>query len=159
METILVPLNKLTVSDLNVRKTGTKDIDDLKANIRENGLISRVLSVVATEREGHYAVIAGGRRLCALKELAKDKFYPNNPEVERVIKSAEEAATISLSENVIRAAMHPADQFETAGRQRQSRRRDCQRLRRQRGAREEAAETSEYCPFVPQGMPRLQGRP
>lgn len=112
MEMIIVPLNKLTVSDLNVRKTGTKDVADLKANIRENGLISRVLSVVATEKEGHYAVIAGGRRLRALKELAKDKFYPNNLEVECVVKSAEEAATISLSENVIRAAMHPADQFE-----------------------------------------------
>lgn len=112
MEMIVVPLNKLTVSDLNVRKTGTKDIADLKANIRENGLISRVLSVVATEKEGHYAVIAGGRRLRALKELAKDKLYPNNLEVECIVKSVEEAATISLSENVIRAAMHPADQFE-----------------------------------------------
>ena len=47
MEMIIVPLDKLTVSDLNVRKTGTKDIADLKANIRENGLISRVLSVVS----------------------------------------------------------------------------------------------------------------
>lgn len=112
MEMILVPLNKLTVSDLNVRKTGTKDIADLKANIRENGLISRVLSVVVTEKDGHYAVIAGGRRFRALKELAKDKFYPHNLEVECVVKSAEEAATISLSENVIRVAMHPADQFE-----------------------------------------------
>ena len=70
MEMIIVPLNRLTVSELNVRKIGAKDIADLKANIRENGLISRLLSVVATEREGHYAVIAGGRRFRALKELA-----------------------------------------------------------------------------------------
>lgn len=118
MEMIIVPLNRLTVSDLNVRKTGTKDIADLKANIRENGLISRVLSVVATEKEGHYAVIAGGRRLRALKELAKDKFYPNDLEVECVLKSTEEAATISLSENVVGAAMRPANQFEVFKRQR-----------------------------------------
>ena len=37
---IIVPLHKLTRSELNVRKTGAKDIADLKANIREISIIS-----------------------------------------------------------------------------------------------------------------------
>src|SRR5262250_1495353 len=63
---ISVPLNKLTRSARNVRKSGSESIDDLASSILVHGLIHN-LTVVEQfadngENSGKYEVIAGGQR-------------------------------------------------------------------------------------------------
>jgi ParB family chromosome partitioning protein len=111
----MIPLNKLYPSSANVRKTGAKDgIEGLAQSIHNHGLLNNLLVQPGGEKET-FSVLAGGRRLAALNHLAKAKLIPadwgvpcNVIEIEADIPSEE----ISLAENEMRAAMHPADQFE-----------------------------------------------
>ena len=108
-EIVSIPLNKLVASPLNVRKTGGQTIEDLAASIQAHGLLHNL--VVAKKGDKHH-VIAGARRLAALRKLAKEKAIPKNFDVPcRVIDAAGSTET-SLAENVMRTAMHPADQFD-----------------------------------------------
>ena len=68
----LIALNNLVASPRNVRKQDRKaDIDALAASIAAHGLLQN-LCVVPTA-DDKYEVDAGGRRLAALKQLAKQK--------------------------------------------------------------------------------------
>jgi ParB family chromosome partitioning protein len=67
------------------------------------------LLVVARE-DGRYEVVAGGRRLAAFKLLAKAKTLPRNHSVPVLVR--EVGAEESLAENMVRVALHPADQYE-----------------------------------------------
>ncbi len=61
---VQIPLNRLSASPLNVRKTNRKaDIDALAASILAHGLLQN-LNVMARE-DDRYEVVAGGRRLAA----------------------------------------------------------------------------------------------
>ena len=65
-----VPVSKLVVHEDNVRRTDKRaDIEALAASIAAHGLLQN-LSVVPTE-DGRYAVVAGARRLAALRLLIK----------------------------------------------------------------------------------------
>ena len=56
-------------------------------------------------------MVAGGRRLAAMKALAEEGVLDaDHPVLCRVIGAAENAEEFSLAENVVRVAMHPADQ-------------------------------------------------
>ena len=69
----LIALNNLVASPRNVRKQDRKaDIDALAASIAAHGLLQN-LCVVPTEGD-KFEVDAGGRRLAALKQLAKDVY-------------------------------------------------------------------------------------
>ena len=60
-----------------------------------------------------YAVIAGGRRLTALIDLAREGMLSTDYPVPcRVVDDTAPESELSLTENVVRAAMHPADQVE-----------------------------------------------
>lgn len=106
-----IPVASLILSPRNARKTGGQSVEDLAASIGAQGLIQN-LTVTPAEGKGKFEVVAGGRRWRALRHLIKTKALPKDHEVPCKIVSAEEAAEISLAENVIRQAMHPADQFE-----------------------------------------------
>ena len=68
----MIPLTALVPSPANVRKTGVKiGIDELAASIAAHGLLQNLQ--VRPSKDGKYQVIAGGRRLAALKLLAKRK--------------------------------------------------------------------------------------
>jgi ParB family chromosome partitioning protein len=109
---ITVPLGKLTAWQGNVRKTGASDgIGELAASIAAHGLLQSL--VVKKDKRGKYAVIAGQRRLLALQALAKDgTFAKDYPVSCHLIDGEADGTELSLAENVIRAPMHPADQFE-----------------------------------------------
>jgi ParB family transcriptional regulator, chromosome partitioning protein len=112
---ISVPLNKLTRSARNVRKSGSESIDDLASSILVHGLIHN-LTVVEQfadngENSGKYEVVAGGRRFAALQRLAKQKKVPKTFAVPCLVVDPAAATETSLAENTIRVAMHPADQF------------------------------------------------
>lgn len=113
MTTFTTTLDNLSVSPKNVRKTNAKAIDDLLASIPVHGLINKVLTVEPGEKEGHFHVIAGGRRLRALKELAKRKQIDKKFEVICTLYEGEDATGLSLAENILRAPMHGADQFRS----------------------------------------------
>jgi ParB family chromosome partitioning protein len=110
--TSVIRLDLLKPHPANVRKTNRADgIEALAENIHANGLIQG-LSVV--ENGGDYLVIAGARRLAALQLLVKQKKLEPTFDVPCQVhdRTDPNLAEISLSENEMRQAMHPADQFD-----------------------------------------------
>jgi len=112
---ISIPLNKLIRSARNVRKSGGESIDGLASSILVHGLIHNLTVVEQLadngENSGKYEVVAGGRRFAALQRLAKQKKVPKTFAVPCHIVDPATATETSLAENIIRVAMHPADQF------------------------------------------------
>ena len=98
-------------SKRNVRKTGGASITDLAASIARVGLLQNLTVILASDGE-HYEVVAGARRLAALKLLAKKRRIAKDYEVPCLLVADASARTVSLTENVQREAMHAADQFE-----------------------------------------------
>ncbi|MFZ3174389.1 MAG: ParB/RepB/Spo0J family partition protein [Thiobacillus sp.] len=108
---LLVPLSKLRTSKRNVRTTLGASINALASSIQRVGLLQNLTVILASDGE-HYEVVAGGRRLAALKLLAKKHRIVKDFEVPCLLVADASARTASLTENVQREAMHPADQFE-----------------------------------------------
>ncbi|HDR9019576.1 chromosome partitioning protein ParB [Burkholderia pseudomallei] len=109
---ILVPLSQLLPrrSKRNVRTTPRQSIPELAASIARIGLLQNLIVILAADGEA-YEVVAGDRRLTALKLLAKKKRIPADYEVPCLLVADASARTVSLAENVQRENMHPADQF------------------------------------------------
>ena len=107
-----IALDRLSVAAENVRKTPPDAAAEaeLKASIAAHGLLGNL--VVRSEGPGGgYAVVAGGRRLAALKALAADGVLDAaHPVPCLVVDDTAKSSELSLAENVIRIAMHPADQ-------------------------------------------------
>jgi ParB family chromosome partitioning protein len=110
---ILVPLSRLVLrpTGRNVRKTPRMSIPELAASIQRVGLLQNLIVIPVSDGE-HYEVVAGGRRLAALKLLAKKRRISKEWQVPCLLVADGTARTASLTENVQREAMHPADQFE-----------------------------------------------
>ncbi|MBJ9993760.1 ParB/RepB/Spo0J family partition protein [Pseudomonas sp. S33] len=110
---ILVPLSRLVSrpAGRNVRKTPRMSIPELAASIQRVGLLQNLIVIASADGE-QYEVVAGGRRLAALKLLAKKRRISKEWEVPCLLVADGTARTASLTENVQREAMHPADQFE-----------------------------------------------
>lgn len=108
---LLVPLSQLRQSKRNVRKTLGASINALASSIQRVGLLQNLTVILASDGE-HYEVVAGGRRLAALKLLAKKHRIAKDYAVPCLLVADASARTASLTENVQREAMHPADQFE-----------------------------------------------
>lgn len=111
-DTITVPLSKLAPWSGNVRRTGVHDgIDELAASIAAHGLLQSL--VVREGKRGKYQIIAGQRRYLALQALAKTGTIAKDYPVACIVATHTiDATELSLAENVVRAPMHPADQFE-----------------------------------------------
>ncbi|WP_367067847.1 ParB/RepB/Spo0J family partition protein [Oryzisolibacter sp. LB2S] len=110
---ILVPLSQLLPrrSKRNARKTPRLSIPELAASIARIGLLQNLVVILAADGE-QYEVVAGDRRLTALKLLAKKKRIAADFEVPCLLVPDASARTVSLAENLLREQMHPADQFE-----------------------------------------------
>ena len=112
-DTTSIPLNKLTAWDGNVRKTAGADtaLAELAASIAAHGLLQSL--VVRNGKKGRFAVVAGGRRLAALLQLAEaGKIAADYAVPCQVVADDADATEISLAENAVREQMHPADEFE-----------------------------------------------
>ena len=117
-----IPLSLLSLAPENVRKTPAGALSDaeIKASIAALGLLENLVVRAAepgddgTER---HPVIAGGRRLAALQALAAEgEIDPDHP-VPCLVRAGDgDSEEVSLAENVVRVAMHPADQVEAFGR-------------------------------------------
>ena len=111
-----IPLSRLALAPENVRKTkpDARADAELKASIGALGLLENLVVRAAEPAEDgseHFAVVAGGRRLAAMQALVEDKVFDANHPVPCQVRSGDaEPGEISLAENVVRIAMHPADQ-------------------------------------------------
>lgn len=111
-ELLLIPLSRLRPSARNVRRGSSTSIPELAASIARVGLLQNLNVVLAADGE-FYEVVAGRRRLAALKLLVKRRKLAKDHEVPCLVVPDASARTVSLTENVQREAMHPADQFES----------------------------------------------
>jgi len=115
---IVVALNKLKKSEKNARKTPHRpaDIEAMAASVAVKGVLQPpvVEPEIGADGEptGFYLVTIGEGRRQALALLAKRKAIRKTHPVRCVLDTANDPFEISLDENVTRADMHPADQFE-----------------------------------------------
>nr|WP_316629467.1 ParB N-terminal domain-containing protein [uncultured Brevundimonas sp.] len=115
---IVVALNKLKKSEKNARKTPHRpaDIEAMAASVAVKGVLQPpvVEPEIGADGEptGIYLVTIGEGRRQALCLLAKRKTIKKTHPVRCVLDTANDPFEISLDENVTRADMHPADQFE-----------------------------------------------
>src|ERR687884_641154 len=107
-----IPLSKLVPSKANVRRTNPRSrIEELAASIQAHGLLQNltvrpVPKAKGKPNGGGYEVLAGSRRLAALKALAKKKVIaPSVPIPCHVVKEGV-GEEISLAENVMQCPMH-----------------------------------------------------
>ena len=126
-----IPLSRLSLAPENVRKTPPDPRADaeLKASIAALGLLENLVVRAdpgsgepapapepggqAPDEDGgdRYAVVAGGRRLKAMQALVEDKVFDADHPVPCQVRTGDaQPGEVSLAENVMRVAMHPADQ-------------------------------------------------
>ena len=106
----LIALSKLRPSARNVRKSGGTAIPELAASIVRVGLLQN-LTVIASPDGEHFEVVAGKRRLAALKLLAKRRKLGKDHPVPCLLVPDASARTVSLTENVHRESMSPVDEL------------------------------------------------
>jgi ParB family chromosome partitioning protein len=113
-----IPLSKLVPSKANVRRTNPRSrIDELAASIQAHGLLQNltvrpVPKAKGMPNGGGYEVLAGSRRLAALKALAKKKVIAPSVSIPCHVVKEGVGEEISLAENVMQCPMHPADQYQ-----------------------------------------------
>src|SRR5579885_314617 len=107
----LITVSRLEKSPQNARRTASQSgLDELKASLLAHGLMQNL--VVTDAGDGRFHVIAGGRRLEALRALQAEGQLAGDFAVPCQVVTDEHALEMSLAENTVRLAMHPADQFE-----------------------------------------------
>lgn len=108
----MIPLTKLVESEDNVRLSNRKDgIAELAASVKAIGLLQSI--VVKEVGNGKFGVIAGGRRLRALRLLTKTGDVEKNTPIPcRVISGDDNATDLSLAENVSRRDLLPWEELE-----------------------------------------------
>lgn len=110
-DVIMIPLTKLVESEDNVRRANRKGgVNELASSIRSHGLLQSI--VVRETPQGKFAVIAGGRRLRALRMLAKAGDIEKNAPIPCRIISGDNAAELSLAENIVRQDMAVHEELE-----------------------------------------------
>ena len=111
-----IPLSRLALAPENVRKTPPDAQADaaLKASIAAFGLLENlVVRPDEPDSDGNerFAVVAGGRRLKAMQTLVEDTVFDADHPVPCQVRTGDaEPGEVSLAENIVRIAMHPADQ-------------------------------------------------
>lgn len=112
-----VPLSHLHPSKRNPRRVKPAAVahHTLVALIRTHGLLQPLVVRPMDEKSKDFVVIAGHRRLAALKEIHRNN---GNPKVPCVLKKVDDATAdaIALGENFSQAPMHPLDEAEAFAR-------------------------------------------
>lgn len=105
-----IGLSKLVPSKANVRKVNAAaGIGELADSIETHGLIQN-LTVRKASKGQKFEVVAGARRLAALRLLAKEGRFDKEIDIPCNVLAAERDAEISLAENTQREAMHVVDE-------------------------------------------------
>jgi ParB family chromosome partitioning protein len=108
-----IPLDSITVSQLNVRQTlKDEDIDDLAISIKKLGLL---VPISVFEKDGKYILISGQRRFLAFKKLSQfDSMYKEIPAVITKVDSDLEVTVKSFVENIQRRDLSYRDKLQAA---------------------------------------------
>jgi ParB family transcriptional regulator, chromosome partitioning protein len=111
-----IPFNQLVLSQKNVRRVKAGlSIEDLASDIYYRTLLQSLNVRAVIDDAGNptrqFEVPAGGRRFRALELLVKTKRMAKDQPVPCVLRDAGIAEEDSLAENVMRAGLHPLDQF------------------------------------------------
>ena len=120
---VSVSIGDLTAHPANVRSNSPETYDPeniahLKASIAVLGLLQPLL---VQRIDGKYAVLAGGRRHAALKELVADKSEKGftaktKVDCRLVPEDCDVTTALSLAENITQAPMNAIDEFEAFAR-------------------------------------------
>ena len=120
---LTVAIGDLVPHPANVRSNSPETYDPeniahLKASIAVLGLLQPIL---VQKFDGKYAVLAGGRRHAALKELIADKAIKGftaktKVDCRLVPEDCDVTTALSLAENVTQAPMNAIDEFEAFAR-------------------------------------------
>ncbi|WP_213781617.1 ParB/RepB/Spo0J family partition protein [Caballeronia sp. dw_276] len=108
-----VPLSRLSVSPLNVRRKALSGIEGLADSILAKGLLQNLVAHPAKGSRGKspkLCVCAGQRRLAALQLLAEQGKISPDMDIPIKVLTEAEAVAASLIENESREPMHAADQ-------------------------------------------------
>ena len=110
MKTEEIKLSLLENSPDNVRRTmDKKALAELRASILSIGMVH---NIVVVPHEKKYQVVAGARRLKVLQDLAEEGLINKNEVITCFVAESAQSVEISLAENIVREAMHPADEYE-----------------------------------------------
>lgn len=99
----LIPLNSLSISPFNVRKT-IGDLTDLKNSIESQGVLQ---PVIVRPVEDRFEIVVGQRRFLACKELK----WTHIPAIIKKL-SDRESLILSLTENVQQETLDPIERAE-----------------------------------------------
>lgn len=114
LQDIVVPLNKLFISPLNVRRNDSRNyIEEFADNIAARGLLQPII-VKREGEDGQFGVFAGGRRYNALSELVKRGTIAEDYAVRaKLFDGADKVAVeISYTENFQRENMTALDELK-----------------------------------------------
>lgn len=109
-----VAYGRLKRAPQNVRKTDiAADVESLADDIAAHGLLQSLIGFAGTTKIDAQAVyiVGGGRRLQALQLLQERGAIDDHWPVPVLIRPEDEAIELSLSENLARRDMNPADEF------------------------------------------------
>jgi ParB family chromosome partitioning protein len=111
---VTVLLSKLIPSKRNPRRVKPERDAHRRmvASIRAHGLLAPLVIRADENESGGFKVIAGNRRLTALREVYKDATRP--PKVPCILRAVDDdtADALALAENFVREPMHPLDEAE-----------------------------------------------
>ena len=111
-----VALSRLVVSPNNPRKTPPTEQERaaMAASLASGGLIYPLILDPHDGSAEKLGVVAGGRRLIGFQDLAAEGRIPaDHPIPCYTLPEGTDPTEIGLIENTMRAALHPADQFES----------------------------------------------
>jgi ParB family chromosome partitioning protein len=113
MVQLSVALSHLVPSRRNPRKVkpSRQGHHRLVALVRSQGLLQPLVVRPIEDKPKHYEVVAGERRLRALREIYRDDGDPKIPCILRDVDT-EMADAMSLGENFGREPMHPLDEAD-----------------------------------------------
>lgn len=100
-----IKVSLLTQHPKNLRKE-YRDIDELAASIKAEGVLQNLVVIPDKEREGHYLVIGGNRRLLAARKAGAETV----PCVVRENMSEAAVAQFMLTENMQRNDLTPIEE-------------------------------------------------
>ena len=115
----LAPLSKLYLHEINPRQNGSpEDTEAMAASIEINGLIQNLAGFEDPDKPGKIGIVAGGRRLRALKHLAKNgkqTFDSRAPDFKaipvKVTSDPMVARAWAGAESATQKPLHPADEI------------------------------------------------
>lgn len=99
-----LPIDSIVPSPTNPRTGDLEGIKELAASILAQGLLQPIVVRLLPHPPGVYEIVAGHRRFAAMQLLEWQ-------EVQAIITTAENTVELALTENVMRQAMHPIDEF------------------------------------------------